>query len=112
MQSNHHAILNRPCGYEIAAVLVDETLTFSGIKEQVSDEYCDCHNQEITRILETGEKNNIFVIPPTRGAKKYTLNNDIFEESEIATIRKRAHARSHETGDHINSAYTQSMWLK
>lgn len=110
-QSNHLILLNRTQGYEVASVLIDETLSFSEIKRRVSERFGGCHNQEINRILKVGLRNNIFLIPPTRGRKKYTLNEELFSESDLELIQKRAYARSSDDQSHVNVAYQPSMWF-
>lgn len=110
-QSNHLTLLNRACGYEVASVLIDEILSFSEIKREVSDRFGGCHNQEIDRILKAGLRNNVFIIPLTRGRKKYTLNQELFSESELKLIQKRAYARSTDDSTHANFAHQPSMWI-
>jgi hypothetical protein len=93
--------LNRPLGYEIAAILTERSLTRTQLKEELP--YSNPHNQQIRRILLEGPGEKIFKIPLSRKGTKFTLNTQLFSEDEIDRIKKRAIARIEDSGDTVTT---------
>lgn len=87
------AHLNRPSGYEIAKLLIHHNRAPHAIKKELPYEICD---QELYRILDPKNEEcdvDVFHKALSFGGTKWTLNDDLFSEEEIESIKDKANSR-------------------
>lgn len=99
-------VLDQPYGHEIAKELIDAEMSFSEIKSSVDADW----DEEIYRILTDGKDIGVIEVPPTKGTKKYTLNQELLAESQLKEIKRRAYHRENNTPNHMDAEDSKSEW--